>query len=103
MGENQGFWTGYVNQFVRIDTPQKSYHGNLESTNFELTVLRPSLLDQRVGDGGNIIFEKNIPTTVDTKAIVAVQPTSKEHLDNICESWNKEKLQNQEKNRRIIL
>jgi hypothetical protein len=103
MTENQGFWTGYVDQFVKIDTSQKSYLGKVESTNFELTVLKPSLLDRRVGDGGDIVLEKKIPTTIDSRAIIAISPQSKEHLDNVCRLWNEEKLKNQEKNRRIIL
>ena len=97
MSENKGFWIEHVGEYVRIDTPKQSYFGKVKSTDFDTTVLRPSLIDERYAEGkkGNFHLEKEKPTLIDTKAIIGIHPTSRQHLDNVCEHYSK--------NRRIIL
>lgn len=109
--ENKGFWVEKVGEYVRIDTKQRTtYLGRIESTNFDLTKLRPSLIDMTFGKSteGEAVLERERSTPIDTRDISAIQPITREHLEKFCEYYSKENIQKRkqekvEKERRIVI
>ena len=83
--ENKGLYKDLAGSYVRVSGGNNaSYTGYMVHTDCERTLLKPSIIDESVGDRvikARIEYEK--PMIIRTDVIQAVAPITKEHLDDI--------------------
>ena len=89
----------HLDNYVRIITSNgNNFIGKMASTDYDYTVLNPSFIDLRCFNKVECeISEEN--TVINTKGILAVEPITKNHLDDIVKQYKTEnkRLQKKEK------
>ena len=79
----KGNYIIYLNTYVMVHTQSKTAIGKMIFTDFETTLLCPSLINESIEQHRECRIETKIPSTIDTPSIKIVDHTSAKYLEKI--------------------
>ena len=89
--ENRVTFETHIDDYVRIRTSGgSSYFGKMISTDYEYTILNPSLVDLTFFDNIECVMSKK-NTIVTTKNISVIEPITENYLERLVKGFKNEK------------
>ncbi len=83
----QGNYMTYLDRYVMVHTQSKTAIGKIIFTDFETTLLCPSLINEGIEKHRVYRIETTIPTTINTPAIQIIEHTRPEYLEEIIDYY----------------
>ena len=89
-------YKSHVDNYVKIITSNgTNFMGKMTSTDYDYTILNPSFIDLRCFDKVECQISKE-NTVINTKGILAIEPSSKKHLDDLEKQYKIENKNNED-------
>jgi len=87
--KSEGNYVIYLNTYVMVHTQSKTAIRKMIFTDFETTLLCPSLINESIEQHRECRIETKFPSTIDTSAIKIIEPTSVNYLEKIVDYYEK--------------
>ena len=89
-----------IDNYVKIITSNgTNFMGKMTSTDYDYTILNPSFIDLRCFDKVECQISKE-NTVINTNGILAIEPSSKKHLDDLVKQYKIENKKRQRKEKK---